>query len=95
MVRQGGFIIRLFFCKSKQGISAESRKKHRALFFLGRKMCEGISAEGPMKRGVGRVPKKTQGVIFSLNREMREGISAEGHLKMAATAQKPKPVFMT
>ena len=48
-----------------------------------------------MKRGVGRVPKKTQGVIFSLNREMREGISAEGHLKMAATAQKPKPVFMT
>ena len=48
-----------------------------------------------MKRGVGRVPKKTQGVIFSLSRKMCEGISAEGPMKMAATAQKPKPVFMT
>ena len=79
----------------KRGVGRVPKKTQGVIFSLNRKTCEGISAEGPMKRGVGRVPKKTQGVIFSLNREMREGISAEGPMKMAATAQKPKPVFMT
>ena len=63
MVRQGGFIIRLFFAKVNREFWQSPEENAVAAFFLSRKMCEGILAEGPMK--------------------------------MAATAQKPKPVFMT
>ncbi len=77
-----------FFCKSKQGISAEAPmkrgvgrvpKKRRALFFFGQKNVRGNFGRGALENGGNRA--KTEACFYDINVTKAGFFAAVGQLK--------------
>ena len=49
----------------KRGVGRVPKKTQGVIFSLSRKMCEGISAEGPLKNGGNRA--KTEACFYDIN----------------------------
>ena len=63
----------------KRGVGRVPKKTQGVIFSLSRKMCEGISAEGPLKNGGNRA--KTEACFYDINVTKAGFFAAVGQLK--------------
>ena len=63
----------------KSGVGRVPKKTQGVIFSLSRKMCEGISAEGPLKNGGNRA--KTEACFYDINVTKAGFFAAVGQLK--------------